>query len=42
MEAAMSTSAARGISTSALRKNVVKPNVRPNPGSTFGWRKAIY
>src|SRR5579862_7441031 len=33
---AMLTSAASGISTIALRKNVVKPNVRPKPGSTLG------
>src|SRR5258707_13357699 len=36
MDAVMSTSAARGINTTALRKNVVKPNVNPKPGSTLG------
>ena len=32
----MLTSAASGISTIALRKKVVKPNVSPNPGRMFG------
>src|ERR1700730_6245464 len=36
MDAAMSTSAANGINTTALRKNVVNPKVNPNPGSTLG------
>src|SRR5882724_8083226 len=36
MDAAMSTSAASGINTTALRKNVVNPNVNPKPGSTLG------
>src|SRR5882724_10535099 len=36
MEAAMSTSAASGINTTALRKKVVNPKVNPNPGSTLG------
>src|SRR5882724_1490505 len=36
MEAAMSTRAASGINTTALRKNVVKPKVNPNPGRTLG------
>src|SRR3954447_11690200 len=35
-EAAMRTSAASGINTMALRKKVVKPKVRPKPGSTLG------
>ncbi len=34
----MSTSAASGSSTMALRKNVVKPNVRPKPGQHAGSR----
>src|SRR5690348_849356 len=41
IEAAMKTSAASGSSTSALRKNVVNPNVSPNPGRTLGWRIAV-
>jgi hypothetical protein len=32
----MSTRAASGINTTALRKKVVKPNVSPNPGRTLG------
>src|SRR5512134_3532709 len=32
------TSAASGSSTSALRKNVVKPSVRPKPGRMLGCR----
>src|ERR1700730_14672094 len=36
MDAAMSTSAASGSNTTALRKNVVKPNVNPKPGRTLG------
>src|SRR5512137_2348329 len=32
------TSAASGSSTSALRKNVVKPSVSPKPGRMLGWR----
>ena len=38
IEPAISTRAASGSSTRVLRKNVVKPNVRPKPGSTLGWR----
>src|SRR6266702_7289951 len=36
MDAAMSTSAASGINTTALRKKVVNPKVSPNPGRTLG------
>src|SRR6185437_13618938 len=36
VEAASSTSAASGSSTTALRKNVVNPSVSPNPGRTVG------
>ncbi len=39
IEVVTSTSAASGIRTIALRKNVVKPKVSPNPGSTLGCRK---
>src|SRR6185312_12836076 len=36
MDAAMSTSAARGSNTTTQRKNVVNPKVNPNPGNTLG------
>src|SRR5947208_15284419 len=36
MDPAIRTSAASGINTMVLRKNVVKPNVSPNPGRTLG------
>ena len=32
----LKTSAASGSSTTTLRKNVVKPSVRPNPGRMLG------
>src|SRR5687767_15059361 len=41
IEPAISTSAASGSNTSALKKKVVKPNVSPKPGSTLGWRKLL-
>src|SRR5512140_217365 len=34
----LNTSAASGSSTSALRKNVVNPSVRPKPGRMLGCR----
>src|SRR5579864_2298231 len=40
MEATISTRAASGISTIALKKKVVNPKVSPKPGSTLGWRIA--
>src|SRR5882672_9522698 len=39
MPIALSTRAASGKSTIALRKKVVKPTVRPKPGMTLGCRK---
>ncbi len=41
MLAVLRTSAVSGSRTMALRKNVVKPRVRPKPGSTLGWRKPL-
>ena len=41
IEAVMSTRAASGSSTIALRKKVVNPKVNSNPGSTLGCRKLM-
>jgi hypothetical protein len=40
--AVLVTSAASGMSTIALRKNVENPSVRPKPGSTDGVRIAAF